>query len=126
MICCVIPSSSFVPSFNSIHDTLQEIWVIENSTSLTHKCPWDKDRPRLHPGPVKRVIVCETHCHMLTRRDTPFHTECVCHALSRVITQLLLVTASRHRHFLLSCGPTVTALDGKHVNCHTFNLIYSS
>ena len=41
MICCVIPSSSFVPSFNSIHDTLQEIWAIENSTSLTHKCPWD-------------------------------------------------------------------------------------
>ena len=34
--------------FNSIHDTLQEIWAIENSTSLTHKCPWDKVRPRLH------------------------------------------------------------------------------
>ena len=78
------------------------------------------------PGPVKRVIVRETHCHVLTRRVTPFHTQCVCHALSRVITQLLLVTPSRHRHFLLSCGPTVTALDGKHVDCHTFNLIYSS
>ena len=33
MICCVILSSSFLPSFNSIHDTLQEIWAIENSTT---------------------------------------------------------------------------------------------
>ena len=45
---------------------------------------------------------------------------------SMVITQLLLVTSASHRHFLLSCGPTVTALDGKHDDCHTFNLIYSS
>ena len=41
MICCVIPFSSFVPSFNSIQDTLQEIWAIENSKSFTPKCPWD-------------------------------------------------------------------------------------
>ena len=41
MICCVIASSSFVPGFNSIYDTLQEILAIENSTSLTPKCPWD-------------------------------------------------------------------------------------
>ena len=76
-------------------------------------------------GPVK---VRETHYHMLTCRDTPFHTQCVCHALSRVITQLLQETpsGSRHRLFLLSCGPTVTALDGKHVDCHTFNHIYGS
>ena len=40
MICCVIPSSLFVPSFNSIHDTLQEMWAIENSKSFTPKCPW--------------------------------------------------------------------------------------
>ena len=71
------------------------------------------------------VIVCETAGHVLTRRDTPFHTQFVCHALSRVITQLLLVTSPRQRHFLLSCGPTVTAPDGKTVDCHTFNHVYS-
>ena len=40
MIGCVTPFSSFLPKFNSIHDTLH-IWAIENSTSLTPKCPWD-------------------------------------------------------------------------------------
>ena len=33
MICFVIPFPSSVPSFNSIHDTLQEIFAIVNSTS---------------------------------------------------------------------------------------------
>ena len=41
MICCVISSSSFVSSFNSIHDALQEVLAIENSTSFTPKGPWD-------------------------------------------------------------------------------------
>ena len=32
---------STVPSFNSIHDTLQEKWAIEKPTSFTPECPWD-------------------------------------------------------------------------------------
>ena len=56
MICCVIPSSSFVPSFNSIHDTLQEIWAIENSISLIPTCHWDKVTSAVNQ-PISAVLL---------------------------------------------------------------------
>ena len=57
MICCVIPSSSLMASFKSIHDTLQEIWAIENSTILTPKFPLDMDTSAVN-RPKNKMQYC--------------------------------------------------------------------